>query len=76
MTTLGAGGLIAAGRPLRRRRRSWPSTRRGPVTAIAVTSICFAALHVPLYGWHVVPLDTAVGLWLGVLQWTHCSCAD
>ena len=40
----------------------------GPVTAMAVTSICFAALHVPLYGWHVVPLDAAVGLWLGVLR--------
>lgn len=41
---------------------------RGPATAIAVTSVCFAALHVPLYGWHVVPLDAAVGLWLGVLR--------
>jgi membrane protease YdiL (CAAX protease family) len=43
-------------------------TWRGPVPAIAVTSICFAALHVPLYGWHIVPLDTAVGLWLGALR--------
>jgi membrane protease YdiL (CAAX protease family) len=41
---------------------------RGPVTAIAVTAVCFAALHVPLYGWHVVPLDAAAGVWLGVLR--------
>jgi membrane protease YdiL (CAAX protease family) len=40
----------------------------GPVTAIAVTSACFAVLHVPLYGWHAVPLDAAAGLWLGALR--------
>lgn len=44
------------------------ATWRGPLTAIAVTSACFAALHVPLYGWHVIPLDTAAGLWLGILR--------
>ena len=25
-------------------------------------TVAFALLHVPLYGWHVVPLDLAVGL--------------
>ena len=25
-------------------------------------------LHVPLYGWHVVPLDLGVGLFLGGLR--------
>ena len=40
----------------------------GVGVAIAVTSIAFALLHVPLYGWHVVPLDLAVGLALGGLR--------
>ena len=40
----------------------------GPMPAIIITSLCFAALHVPLYGWHVVPLDAAAGLWLGALR--------
>lgn len=34
----------------------------GVVPAILVTTIAFALMHVPLYGWHVVPLDLAVGL--------------
>ena len=36
--------------------------------AIAVGAVAFAALHVPLYGWHVVPLDLVVGLVLGELR--------
>ena len=42
--------------------------RAGVVAAIALTSVAFALLHVPLYGWAVVPLDLAVGVWLGVLR--------
>jgi membrane protease YdiL (CAAX protease family) len=30
--------------------------------------VVFALMHVPLYGWHVVPLDLAVGLALGGLR--------
>ena len=30
--------------------------------AVVATTVAFALLHVPLYGWHVVPLDLAVGL--------------
>ena len=41
---------------------------RGQDTAIAVTAIAFALLHVPLYGWQVAPLDLAVGVFLGVLR--------
>jgi membrane protease YdiL (CAAX protease family) len=41
---------------------------RSQLVAVAVTSVCFAALHVPLYGWQAVPLDLAVGLWLGTLR--------
>jgi membrane protease YdiL (CAAX protease family) len=41
---------------------------RNPTTAIAVTAVAFAALHIPLYGWSVAPLDLAVGVFLGVLR--------
>ncbi len=40
----------------------------GVVPAILVTSAAFALMHVPLYGWHVVPLDFAVGLGLAGLR--------
>ena len=33
-----------------------------------VTSVAFALMHVPVYGWHVVPLDLAVGVVLGGLR--------
>jgi len=41
---------------------------RGVDAAVVVGAIAFAALHVPLYGWHAVPLDLAVGLALGALR--------
>ena len=40
----------------------------GTLAALLVTTVVFALLHVPLYGWHVVPLDLAVGLALGGLR--------
>jgi membrane protease YdiL (CAAX protease family) len=40
----------------------------GSSAAVLVTAVCFAALHIPLYGWRVVPLDFAVGLLLGALR--------
>jgi len=39
-----------------------------PETAVAVAAVVFAALHVPLYGWLAIPLDLAVGVWLGGLR--------
>lgn len=36
--------------------------------AVGVGAACFALLHVPLYGWHVLPLDLAVGVVLGGLR--------
>lgn len=42
---------------------------RGPVVAVIVTAVLFAGLHVPLYGWSAMPLDLAVGGWLGALRW-------
>ena len=36
----------------------------------------FGLLHVPLYGWHVLPLDLAVGIVLGLLRsWTSTAAA-
>ena len=37
-------------------------------TAVAVSSLAFALLHVPLYGWAVVPVDLAAGVWLAGLR--------
>jgi membrane protease YdiL (CAAX protease family) len=34
----------------------------GVGAAVVVSTVAFALLHVPLYGWGVVPLDLAVGL--------------
>lgn len=41
---------------------------RGADAAVVVGAVAFAALHVPMYGWHVLPLDLAVGLALGALR--------
>ena len=42
--------------------------RHSADAAIVVGAVAFAALHGPLYGWHVVPLDFAVGLVLGATR--------
>jgi len=36
--------------------------------AIVVAAVAFGLMHVPLYGWHAFPLDTAVGVVLGVAR--------
>ncbi len=41
---------------------------RGPIAGLLVSSIVFAFMHVPLYGVGALPLDFAVGLWLGGLR--------
>lgn len=41
---------------------------RGSSTAIAVGAVCFAVLHLPLYGLSSAPLDLGVGLILGWLR--------
>jgi membrane protease YdiL (CAAX protease family) len=41
---------------------------RGIAAAVVVTSLVFALMHVPAYGWRVVPLDIGVGLFLGGLR--------
>jgi len=62
--------LVATAEELVLRGMLFAAIRRhaGVATAIAVTSVAFALMHVPLYGWHVVPLDLGVGIWLGGLR--------
>ena len=38
------------------------------LVAVVVAAVAFALLHVPLYGWHVLPLDLAVGVVFGELR--------
>jgi membrane protease YdiL (CAAX protease family) len=40
----------------------------GAVPAVLLTSLAFALIHVPLYGWQVVPLDLGVGVWFAGLR--------
>jgi membrane protease YdiL (CAAX protease family) len=40
----------------------------GPIMAVLATSLLFAAIHVPLYGWAVIPIDVAAGVWLAGLR--------
>ncbi len=40
----------------------------GLLAAVVLTSVAFALIHVPLYGWHVVPLDLGVGVWFAGLR--------
>jgi len=40
----------------------------GPLTALAITSLVFALIHVPFYGAAAFPLDLAVGIVFGGLR--------
>jgi membrane protease YdiL (CAAX protease family) len=43
----------------------------GEYLALFATTIVFAVVHVPMYGWKAIPLDVGVGLGLGALRvWT------
>lgn len=44
--------------------------RYGPAVAVAVTAGAFAAVHLTVWGWWVVPLDLAAGL---VLSWQRAA---
>jgi membrane protease YdiL (CAAX protease family) len=62
--------IVATGEELVLRGALFEAIRRyaGLAAAVAFTSVAFALMHVPLYGWHVVPLDLGVGIWLGGLR--------
>jgi len=55
----------------------WQACQRwgGGAAALVVTTGGFALIHVPLYGWGALPLDTAVGLALGGLRMASGSVA-
>jgi len=65
VTTLVASGeeLVLRGTLWR-----WIAAAGGDAAALLVTSLLFALIHIPVYGWHVVPLDFGVGLWFGGLR--------
>jgi ABC-type branched-subunit amino acid transport system substrate-binding protein len=46
----------------------WVGAAGGDAAALLITSLLFALIHVPVYGWHVVPLDFGVGLMFGGLR--------
>jgi membrane protease YdiL (CAAX protease family) len=48
-------------------------TRLGPGAAVAITALAFALVHVPAYGWEVLPIDMAAGLVLGWQRWASQS---
>ena len=62
--------LVASAEEALLRGRLFDAVQRagGMPTALLVTTLAFAVMHVPLYGWHVVPLDLAVGFALGGLR--------
>jgi hypothetical protein len=41
----------------------------GPAVAIGGSAVAFAAIHVPVYGFAVLPIDAAAGLLLGWQRW-------
>jgi membrane protease YdiL (CAAX protease family) len=47
--------------------------RWGPLFAVVVAAVVFALVHVPAYGWSVVPVDVAAGLLFGWQRWTTNS---
>jgi membrane protease YdiL (CAAX protease family) len=70
MLWAGVVGIVAAAEEYFLRGALYESVQAwlGEAVAIIFTAAAFAALHVPLYGWRVLPLDFAVGLWLGALR--------
>ena len=42
---------------------------RGPAFAVVGSAAIFAAVHVTVWGWAVLPLDLAAGLVLGWQRW-------
>jgi membrane protease YdiL (CAAX protease family) len=47
----------------------WLAASWGAAAAICGSAVAFAAIHVPVYGFAVLPIDTAAGLLLGWQRW-------
>jgi membrane protease YdiL (CAAX protease family) len=43
--------------------------RWGAAVAVGVAALLFALVHVPVYGWGVLPIDLAAGLVFGWQRW-------
>jgi len=43
--------------------------RHGVIVAVGATAVAFALIHVPLYGWAVLPVDLGAGLLLSWQRW-------
>jgi membrane protease YdiL (CAAX protease family) len=56
--------VVAAGEEAMLRGALFDALREagGLVAAIVLTTVAFALMHVPLYGWSVVPIDVGAGL--------------
>jgi membrane protease YdiL (CAAX protease family) len=69
--------VVASAEEILLRGRAFDAVRRagGAPAAILITTVAFALMHVPLYGWHVVPLDLAVGLGFAGLRLATCGVA-
>jgi len=47
----------------------WLAVSWGAAVAVCGSALAFAAIHVPVYGFAVLPIDTAAGLLLGWQRW-------
>jgi membrane protease YdiL (CAAX protease family) len=47
----------------------WLAASWGAAVAVCGSAVAFAAIHVPVYGFAVLPIDTAAGLLLGWQRW-------
>ena len=67
-----AAGVVAAVAEelfFRRLVYGWLASSWGAAVAICGSGVAFAAIHVPVYGFAVLPIDTAAGLLLGWQRW-------
>ena len=71
-TLLGIVASIAAavGEEIVFRRGLYGALERwGPLVAVVVSALAFGLVHVPMYGWAVVPVDVGAGLVFGWQRW-------
>ncbi len=75
-TPLTVGGAVLAGIAeeafFRRFLYGWLE-RWGAAAAVVGAALAFGLIHVPVYGWAVLPLDIAAGLVLGWQRWATGS---
>lgn len=72
-----AVAVVVAGEEAFLRGALWRSLDRtwGPAAALLGSTAGFALVHLPVYGWRALPLDTVVGLVLGGLRMVTGSVA-